>query len=66
MLSKQAIVLALVAVGVSVYVKYYGFPDLQQEPANVQAQLERAASMRASEPMVLILGTHERRVKDHV
>ncbi|WIA14267.1 hypothetical protein OEZ85_002802 [Tetradesmus obliquus] len=56
MLSKPAIGLALVAVGASVYVKYYGFPDLQQQPASVQAELERAASMRTGEPMVLILG----------
>lgn len=58
MLSKPAIGLAVVAVGASVYVKYYGFPDLQQQPASVQAELERAASMRTGEPMVLILGTH--------
>uniref|UniRef100_A0A383W9N3 Ubiquitin-like domain-containing protein n=1 Tax=Tetradesmus obliquus TaxID=3088 RepID=A0A383W9N3_TETOB len=56
MLSKPAIGLAVVAVGASVYVKYYGFPDLQQQPASVQAELERAASMRTGEPMVLILG----------
>jgi hypothetical protein len=65
MLSKPAIGLAIVAVGASVYVKYYGFPDLQQEPANVQAQLERAASMKTSEPMVLILGTLGGYKKDH-
>jgi hypothetical protein len=57
MLNKPAIGFAVAAVGVSVYIKYRGFPDLQQEPANVQAQLQQAASMRTSEPMVLILGT---------
>jgi hypothetical protein len=64
MLSKAAIGLAIVAVGASVYIKYYGFPDLQQEPANVQAQLDYAASMKTGEPMVLILGTHEHHVAD--
>ncbi|KAF6256364.1 hypothetical protein COO60DRAFT_114635 [Scenedesmus sp. NREL 46B-D3] len=56
MLSKCAIGLAVVAVVASVYFKYHGFPDLQHQPASVQAELERAASMATSEPMVLILG----------